>query len=93
MLTKSDAMVLIHEFLKKIEEAGSHLAINDSKTIEKPYGWIFFYNSKKFIESGDNRYRLAGNGPLVVDKVTHVITGLASNSSIQDAISEYEKKR
>ena len=47
-------------------------AINDefviigNETIDK--GWLFFYNSKEFIETGDYSAALAGNGPIFVDR-------------------------
>jgi hypothetical protein len=28
--------------------------------IEKDYGWVIFCQSKKFIETGDDRYKLIG---------------------------------
>jgi len=31
-------------------------------------GWIFFYNSKEFIETGNPSSALAGNGPIFVDR-------------------------
>ena len=37
-------------------------------TIAKDYGWIFFYQSKEFVESGDYSFFLSGNAPFLVDK-------------------------
>jgi len=37
-------------------------------TIEKEYGWIFFYDSKIHLETGDYRYSLVGGGPLLIEK-------------------------
>jgi hypothetical protein len=31
-------------------------------------GWLFFYNSKEFIASGDPSACLVGNGPIFVDR-------------------------
>jgi hypothetical protein len=31
-------------------------------------GWLFFYNSKDFIETGSFSSRLVGNGPIFVDR-------------------------
>jgi hypothetical protein len=35
-------------------------------TIQKPYGWIFFYNTKEWIATGDPNYSLVGNAPIIV---------------------------
>ena len=55
------------------------LAIQDEHTREEDFGWVFFYNSKAFIETGDTAFGLGGNGPLIVDRVTGevVMTGTA----------------
>jgi len=31
--------------------------------IAKPYGWIFFYQSKEFLDDGTPSAQLAGNAP------------------------------
>ncbi len=39
------------------------------KTIAKPYGWVFFYQSKELLETGKPSAHLAGNAPILVDRV------------------------
>jgi hypothetical protein len=39
-------------------------------TIAKPYGWIFFYESKLFLDSADDSKMLIGNAPIIVDRDT-----------------------
>jgi Immunity protein 35 len=48
--------------------SGDELDIIHSNTIDASEGWIFFYNSKDFIETGDLSSALAGNGPIFVDR-------------------------
>jgi hypothetical protein len=40
--------------------------IVDSETEEREFGWVFFYDSKEHVETGDFLYALAGNAPVVV---------------------------
>jgi Immunity protein 35 len=35
---------------------------------EHEFGWLYFYDSSKHVETGDVSYALAGNAPLIVDK-------------------------
>lgn len=42
------------------------VVILDERTIVRPYGWAFFYQSKAFVESGDALESLVGAGPVVV---------------------------
>jgi hypothetical protein len=50
------------------EANGDEYAVMHHATIEISEGWIFFYNSRGFIETGNFRSRLAGNGPIFVDR-------------------------
>ena len=43
-----------------------NLVILDQATLRKPYGWVFFYQARKFVETGDYRFALVGNAPVVV---------------------------
>jgi hypothetical protein len=42
--------------------------------------------------TGEDRFRLAGNGPIVVNKQTGVLAGLGSNKPFADLIAEYERQ-
>ena len=40
----------------------------DEETITKEYGWVFFYTSRHFQETGDLNEAVFGNAPIIVDK-------------------------
>lgn len=44
------------------------LQIFSDRTEEHDFGWVFYYNSAKFIETGDILEALGGNGPLIINK-------------------------
>ena len=46
---------------------GDEFAILAEKTVETDSGWVFFYNSKEFIETRNPIASLAGNGPIFVN--------------------------
>lgn len=48
-------------------EEGTPMILDD-KTLEIPEGWVFFYNSREYIETGDFSFCLAGNAPVVVTR-------------------------
>jgi hypothetical protein len=64
----------------------------ENDTIEKSFGWVFFYNSKKFLETGEFRQRLAGNGPVIVNKHNGSIEFFGTNKPPQEIVEEYEKR-
>ena len=47
--------------------------IVDEATREFSAGWVFFYNSKRFLESGDNNFMLVGNKPVFVGRSGQVV--------------------
>lgn len=48
--------------------AGDELVIVDDDTLEREWGWVFFYTSRRWLETADTRYRVSGNGPLIVNR-------------------------
>jgi hypothetical protein len=67
---------------------GDEFALISDKTIEVSGGWIFFYNSREFIETGNPISALAGNGPIFVDRtgaVRHLPSALPWDEAIKRA--------
>lgn len=67
------------ETLQELErESGHALALLDDRTRSLPYGWVFFYESKGYLETGDPARMLGGNAPLLVTRAGEVhFTGTA----------------
>ncbi|MCG8352079.1 MAG: YrhB family protein [Chloroflexales bacterium] len=67
MITKEQAHDIV---LKAINETytvpDDTLIILDDATQEIDLGWVFSYDSKRFVKTDDFDYALAGNGPVVV---------------------------
>ncbi len=68
--------------------------IREELTQEHPFGWVFFHDSKRYIETGDPQHRLAGNAPLIVDRrdgrTTFVPTGRPLHLAIREYADAYE---
>jgi hypothetical protein len=90
-LSMADALKLVLQRLQTISTPGAPFAIVESHTIEKPYGWIFFYQSKKFLQTGLDQDKLAGNGPIIVNKYEGTIEFLGSPTT-WELITEYDNK-
>jgi hypothetical protein len=35
---------------------------------QEPFGWVFYYQSRAYLETPDDSHALVGNGPIVVDR-------------------------
>jgi hypothetical protein len=75
---RARAQVFIDEMAASSGPERLELQLEDAYTIERTFGWVFFYQSRKFIASGNISDCLVGNAPLVVtrDGELHV-TGTA----------------
>lgn len=62
----------------------------DELTREFPWGWVFFYNSRQFIETRDPLDALGGNAPFIVNRDTGEIRMTGTANSIKHYIREYE---
>ena len=48
---------------------GDEPIILDEHTIERDWGWVFFWGSRNFEETQEFRFALAGNAPILVKRV------------------------
>ncbi|KGJ89680.1 YrhB domain-containing protein [Colwellia psychrerythraea] len=60
------------------------------ETIEKDWGWVFFYQSTAFLNSGDFRDMVGGNAPIIVNKHTGKLIHTGTTYEIDHYIKEYE---
>jgi hypothetical protein len=93
-MTREDAQALVLRRLNAAYDvAGDELVILDEETVEKDYGWVFFYTSRRFRETGSISDMLAGNGPVVVEREGGDIHLLSAAVPPDEAIREYESRR
>jgi hypothetical protein len=59
---------------------------------EKAYGWIFGWNSRKYVESRRSQDFYYGNGPLLVDREDGRIVEFGSGD-FEECLTEYERAR
>lgn len=66
------------------------VVIIDSHTIERSFGWMFFYQSQKYLETGNFTHCLVGNAPLIVNRLTGEIVETGTADTIEHYLAEYE---
>ncbi|WP_343639681.1 YrhB domain-containing protein [Roseateles sp.] len=94
MLNYEDAIATAEKELANADDlpGGDSLVLLLQHTIERPFGWVFFYTSRLYRETGEARYALAGNAPFIVNRRSGevVITGTAR--PVEQYIAEYEAR-
>jgi len=58
---------------------------------EHDFGWLYFYDSSRHVESGDVRYALVGNAPLIVDKNDGKLYITGTAHPIEHYLDEYRR--
>lgn len=91
--TIDGARRLVADRLERIQlSVGADLEILDRCTVETDFGWIFFWNSRRFLESGDPIHALAGNAPLLVDSRDGTLHETSTAKHIDQIIDDYRKQ-
>ena len=60
-------------------------------TIAKPYGWVFFYQAKEFLDNGTASSQLVGNAPIIVNRNTSELRVTGTAKPLEHDLEEYEK--
>lgn len=87
MLTYQQALDLVRGMM-----IDDHIILEE-QGIEKDYGWVFFYQSKKFVETGDMNFMLLGNCPILVEKEAGRVVEFPTHTSVEEGLRKYEKER
>ena len=90
MLSKLEARTLIEQELQSIAEC--EVVILDEATQDHDWGWVFFYQSREYVETGEPTSMLAGNAPYIINKSTGeiVVTGTARPTI--EYVQDYQKR-
>jgi hypothetical protein len=88
ILTKEAAEKLVMEHVRGPENRDD---IVISEVIERSFGWVFCYNSKRHVETGDDKHCLLGNHPILVDRYKCTLHSIEGFDDIKEYIDRYEK--
>jgi hypothetical protein len=91
MITLDEARLKIESELQRYGQRSGpeELVILDEHTIERSWGWVFFYTSRGW-RDGDFQYALAGNAPIIVNRLDGTLRHTGTALPVEDYISEYE---
>jgi len=58
----------VQDFINDRFGGDQDLIILDNQTAETSFGWVFCYDTRKFVETSELIYALAGNAPIIFDR-------------------------
>lgn len=92
-LSRTEARALALRELETLLDADlrDEVIILDEFTMEKPYGWVFFYNTREFVRSGNPFVGLAGNAPLIVNSSTSEVRPTGTAEPLENYLAAYER--
>jgi len=83
---------MVARALTELAPPDDEYVILEEETIEKPWGWVFFYNARQYVETGDVQFHLFGNAPYIVNRNTGELLVAGTAEDIEVYIGEYEAK-
>ncbi|MFK7747266.1 MAG: hypothetical protein AB8B65_02630 [Kordia sp.] len=90
MLTNQEMLIIAKKYMSFSSDKDIELKVTQGLTITKPYGNIYYYDSKKYIETGNFQYHVP-TGPFLVEKATGRVVGFGTARSFEFYIDAYEK--
>ena len=91
MIDRDQALDLVTERIAEFEAPeGDAWVVYQELTIERPFGWVFFWGSDRYAKTGDFSYAVGGNGPYIVDRRTGAVVGTGTALPTEVYIQRYE---
>jgi hypothetical protein len=94
MLSRQDAIARAEREIANLSPlpVGDSWIIYVERTIERPFGWVVFYGSRLYTETGEARYAVAGNAPFIVNRSTGAVVPTGTSQPLECYIAEYEER-
>lgn len=67
------------------------LMLIEAATREEEFGWVFFYNSRRYLETKDTSWMVLGCSPIIVNRFTGEVHATGSSRPLQAYIEDYRQ--
>jgi len=94
MIDISSARTLASQEVDEVaRRSGLDLALDDHTTRDEGWCWLFFYNTREYVETRNVGDALAGNGPILVEKASGNLRHLVAARPIEEQLAELHRRR
>ena len=91
MVTKAEARRIAQAAILDIWSVeGDEPIIFDESTLDREWGWVFFWGSRRYAETRLSRFALAGNAPVLVKRVDGSAHFTTTAEPVEEFLSRYE---
>ncbi|WP_445710965.1 hypothetical protein [Flavobacterium sp.] len=92
MLTDEQMLQIAERYLQRLGQIGDDIEvmIYTDDIIKKPYGNIYYYNSKEYVLTGNFYKSLMGNAPFLVEKKAGRVVQFSTSTILEKEIEAYE---
>lgn len=94
MIDRNLARRIVAEHIQEgcTTEDGVTPVILDDETIEREALWVFFYESREYLDTGDFSRQLVGNAPLIVDRADGSVHETGTSRPVERYIERHERR-
>jgi hypothetical protein len=82
MITFAQVLELAETWIRVVTK--NQAVIMQEHTVTRPYGWVFIYQNRAYVDSRDRRDMLIGNAPILVDRVNGEIRVFGTGRPLED---------
>jgi Immunity protein 35 len=95
MINQQQARELVYEEINKPDPYWPdkpEMIILDERTVEKDFGWVFYWTSRPWHETGDFQQAIVGNGPIIISREGGSLYECGASPLEEDRIREQEDR-
>lgn len=75
-----------------LAETKNEPALIEDQTIEMPWGWVVFWNTLLYTETGDLEHAVIGPEPICVDRRKGTVASVLSDKPLNREIRRFERR-
>ncbi len=90
-ISKPEALEIAHRAIAELSVQHDFVLMPE-RTEEREFGWVFFYATQRYLDTGDRKHLVPGTAPFVVLRADGAIEHLATSIPPARAVDIYEKQ-
>lgn len=93
MLAYESAKKLAEEYYNSVfADVRGGVVLREEMTISTHYGWVFFCNTREFLETGSVLNVIPSSAPVLVDAASGAMHSFGTRFSVDHYLREYERE-